>query len=50
MKFLQIKDENMDELYERRNDLLSHEMLGHLAKNKKFDFLLQACFEIVQSS
>lgn len=45
-----LKGESIEELAASKEDLMSHELLGHLAKNRKFEYLLHACFEIILSS
>ena len=33
-----------------KDDLLNHELTEHLSSNKKFSYILQTCFEMVESS
>ena len=33
-----------------KDDLLNHELTEHLSSNKKFSFILQTCFEMIESS
>ena len=41
--------ENFNSILELKNNILSNELLEHLARNQKFSFLLQSCFELVSS-
>ena len=38
--------ENLESLMDLKDSLLNHEQVEHLARNKKFSYLLQACFEL----
>ena len=40
------KGENLESLEELKERLLGHELVKHLDMNKKFSYLLQACFEL----